>query len=168
MLTITFLLDEMAIVHGYAGQTTPFFFFQAEDGIRDRDVTGVQTCALPIYGLEELVRRRVLHLTESIARVAVTDSRADERLRVPARHNDGTKLDFARQCPGELDAPGRAVVSAVEQPDERSAIQLLPTDEFPSQFEEGIDIVHPERADERVDARMVPPFEELHGPVIRS
>src|SRR5208283_262736 len=26
------------------------FFFQAEDGIRDRDVTGVQTCALPIYG----------------------------------------------------------------------------------------------------------------------
>src|SRR5690554_8165831 len=25
------------------------FFFQAEDGIRDADVTGVQTCALPIY-----------------------------------------------------------------------------------------------------------------------
>src|SRR5207249_5608563 len=24
------------------------FFFQAEDGIRDRNVTGVQTCALPI------------------------------------------------------------------------------------------------------------------------
>src|SRR3989442_6918960 len=27
-----------------------FFFFQAEDGIRDADVTGVQTCALPICG----------------------------------------------------------------------------------------------------------------------
>src|SRR5690554_7406260 len=26
-----------------------FFFFQAEDGIRDADVTGVQTCALPIW-----------------------------------------------------------------------------------------------------------------------
>src|SRR5437867_7078585 len=26
-----------------------FFFFQAEDGIRDRTVTGVQTCALPIW-----------------------------------------------------------------------------------------------------------------------
>src|SRR5687767_15489877 len=25
------------------------FFFQAEDGIRDKLVTGVQTCALPIY-----------------------------------------------------------------------------------------------------------------------
>src|SRR3989442_7076873 len=28
-----------------------FFFFQAEDGIRDADVTGVQTCALPIFAL---------------------------------------------------------------------------------------------------------------------
>src|SRR5256886_7781584 len=28
-----------------------FFFFQAEDGIRDLTVTGVQTCALPIYCL---------------------------------------------------------------------------------------------------------------------
>src|SRR5690606_40987560 len=28
-----------------------FFFFQAEDGIRDFHVTGVQTCALPIYCL---------------------------------------------------------------------------------------------------------------------
>src|SRR5699024_11731723 len=27
-----------------------FFFFQAEDGIRYRNVTGVQTCALPISG----------------------------------------------------------------------------------------------------------------------
>src|SRR5256886_6048467 len=27
-----------------------FFFFQAEDGIRDLTVTGVQTCALPISG----------------------------------------------------------------------------------------------------------------------
>src|SRR5690606_40057667 len=26
-----------------------YFFFQAEDGIRDFHVTGVQTCALPIY-----------------------------------------------------------------------------------------------------------------------
>src|SRR5437016_7002016 len=32
-----------------------FFFFQAEDGIRDWSVTGVQTCALPIYAAQ---RRR--------------------------------------------------------------------------------------------------------------
>src|SRR5229473_6969674 len=29
-----------------------FFFFQAEDGIRDKLVTGVQTCALPIFARE--------------------------------------------------------------------------------------------------------------------
>src|SRR5699024_12218678 len=32
-----------------------FFFFQAEDGIRDRNVTGVQTCALPILKTQELL-----------------------------------------------------------------------------------------------------------------
>src|SRR2546425_12415256 len=45
-----------------------FFFFQAEDGIRDKLVTGVQTCALPIsepvrctaedHGVTEGVQRR--------------------------------------------------------------------------------------------------------------
>src|SRR5690606_39671159 len=38
------------------------FFFQAEDGIRDFHVTGVQTCALPIYrapALRALAARRV-------------------------------------------------------------------------------------------------------------
>src|SRR5208337_5667550 len=30
-----------------------FFFFQAEDGIRDTSVTGVQTCALPICPVDE-------------------------------------------------------------------------------------------------------------------
>src|SRR5690554_7601066 len=33
-----------------------FFFFQAEDGIRDADVTGVQTCALPICSYVAEVR----------------------------------------------------------------------------------------------------------------
>src|SRR5699024_8375148 len=33
-----------------ANDSVYFFFFQAEDGIRDRNVTGVQTCALPIFG----------------------------------------------------------------------------------------------------------------------
>src|SRR5260370_17552080 len=33
------------------------FFFQAEDGIRDSSVTGVQTCALPIYRGDEFAGR---------------------------------------------------------------------------------------------------------------
>src|SRR5438034_6985118 len=42
-----------------------FFFFQAEDGIRDHCVTGVQTCALPIYvELAEVVIRVVTRRVE--------------------------------------------------------------------------------------------------------
>src|SRR5207249_8592252 len=38
------------------------FFFQAEDGIRDRNVTGVQTCALPISALSvEILGGRMDH-----------------------------------------------------------------------------------------------------------
>ena len=33
-----------------------FFFFQAEDGIRDYKVTGVQTCALPIWSMVVIVQ----------------------------------------------------------------------------------------------------------------
>src|SRR2546430_16775673 len=36
-------------------QCFDFFFFQAEDGIRDLTVTGVQTCALPISVLDRTV-----------------------------------------------------------------------------------------------------------------
>src|SRR5690348_18364341 len=43
------------------------FFFQAEDGIRDGRVTGVQTCALPISTLQalEITLRNSLHLAIS-------------------------------------------------------------------------------------------------------
>src|SRR6266511_4444969 len=37
-----------------------FFFFQAEDGIRDFHVTGVQTCALPILSPRRSAVGRVL------------------------------------------------------------------------------------------------------------
>src|SRR5256885_4035443 len=38
-----------------------FFFFQAEDGIRDYKVTGVQTCALPIYCSQSIDGLREVH-----------------------------------------------------------------------------------------------------------
>src|SRR5436305_15006761 len=49
-----------------------FFFFQAEDGIRDADVTGVQTCALPIStAIERLLTwRELTDLTERAQRLA--------------------------------------------------------------------------------------------------
>src|SRR5699024_8149052 len=36
-----------------------YFFFQAEDGIRDRNVTGVQTCALPICYQEIQLKKQL-------------------------------------------------------------------------------------------------------------
>src|SRR3989442_3232442 len=42
------------------------FLFQAEDGIRDADVTGVQTCALPISeGGDERVRRQMRQMRDA-------------------------------------------------------------------------------------------------------
>src|SRR2546430_6549910 len=48
------MLGEWRVVHGckrgvWLHVKPLFFFFQAEDGIRDLTVTGVQTCALPIF-----------------------------------------------------------------------------------------------------------------------
>src|ERR1039457_6397553 len=53
------------LMMGFADKALPFneqyslggqnsFFFKREDGIRDYKVTGVQTCALPILGLDPL------------------------------------------------------------------------------------------------------------------
>src|SRR6266496_585927 len=57
-----------------------FFFFQAEDGIRDLYVTGVQTCALPIWRLGE---KRFNSLPIRAARTALpgrrTGARSEER-----------------------------------------------------------------------------------------
>src|SRR5256885_12659644 len=39
------------------GEGWYFFFFQAEDGIRDYKVTGVQTCALPICAVSRKAAR---------------------------------------------------------------------------------------------------------------
>src|SRR5260370_27698083 len=56
-----------------------FFFFQAEDGIRDSSVTGVQTCALPIYhskaqqahslGFDEVIDLSVEELSDGVRRI---------------------------------------------------------------------------------------------------
>src|SRR5699024_2354629 len=43
----------------YASDVSVFFFIQAEDGIRDRNVTGVQTCALPISIYKRRITKQV-------------------------------------------------------------------------------------------------------------
>src|SRR2546430_7977048 len=62
--------------------TWRFFFFQAEDGIRDLTVTGVQTCALPIWILGVVDPDRVVYYREALKRhtsKAEFDVRSEER-----------------------------------------------------------------------------------------
>src|SRR5437762_13635755 len=48
------------------------YFFQADDGIRDTSVTGVQTCALPIYILfSRVARSNIFGLVKLGARVTL-------------------------------------------------------------------------------------------------
>src|SRR2546430_7465044 len=63
------------------------FFFQAEDGIRDLTVTGVQTCALPIlsalrgfFGRQRLDRQGVYLATHELPQRAVHELVARETL----------------------------------------------------------------------------------------
>src|SRR5205823_12019484 len=69
-----------------------FFFFQAEDGIRDKLVTGVQTCALPIWPrprrpepLEHRTDRRVAALAPAACRRGAL--RSGDRRPLPPWHD---------------------------------------------------------------------------------
>src|SRR5947209_5208131 len=71
------------------------FFFQAEDGIRDIGVTGVQTCALPISGLMTDANRplqiapRLAHVGaqegQHVVHIRSESAGAGERWKVPER-----------------------------------------------------------------------------------
>src|SRR5215210_3444396 len=61
-----------------------FFFFQAEDGIRDTSVTGVQTCALPILGSVVRVPFGRQRLDGVVVGLAAESELAPERLVVPS------------------------------------------------------------------------------------
>src|SRR5207249_9662678 len=75
------------------------FFFQAEDGIRDRNVTGVQTCALPIYVLKSPTPARIPAAEEEPSALiegvtaAIDDAR---RLAAPTRRIVTLELDRQR------------------------------------------------------------------------
>src|SRR5256885_8019965 len=50
-----------------------FFFFQAEDGIRDYKVTGVQTCALPISGQRRSEGNKSVHFRRNAGALREND-----------------------------------------------------------------------------------------------
>src|SRR5258708_17957114 len=72
--------------HVYIMLSHFFFFFQAEDGIRDDLVTGVQTCALPICHLvlpPRLARLRLPRPPTPARRPAPDDPARQKALAVP-------------------------------------------------------------------------------------
>src|SRR3712207_8444101 len=84
-----------------------FFFFQAEDGIRDIGVTGVQTCALPIFDLvdahhvEPQAPRRlggcgVEVLVQQEARLDPSESPNPDRRRAGARRSEERRV--GKEC----------------------------------------------------------------------
>src|SRR6266446_5967172 len=85
-----------------SGLYRSFFFFQAEDGIRDYKVTGVQTCALPISGGIADERREHVPGPQGL-----TDRHA-QRFLAPAQEN--AAVDFA----GAIEA-GKFVVERAGQ-----------------------------------------------------
>src|SRR5207245_8057910 len=100
---------------------TLFFFFQAEDGIRDATVTGVQTCALPIYERERGFRENRLRdaerhrdhdrgegvredvADEQTAEAGAEGARAVDELLLLDREHLGARLARNTDAPGEPD-----------------------------------------------------------------
>src|SRR2546422_2855801 len=92
-----------------------FFFFQAEDGIRDVAVTGVQTCALPIFNVlvydhdeGQLVRVSVpMWLARKVARdkdgldLDLGDGRAERTVRRHLRFEDLERAGLGVLVEGE-------------------------------------------------------------------
>src|SRR2546425_6534668 len=76
-----------------------FFFFQAEDGIRDKLVTGVQTCALPILGESSRLYQKLVKGDESVVSIQgeVDDRRGPSALYIFALPKPGQDVATIRE-----------------------------------------------------------------------
>src|SRR4051794_41276715 len=84
-----------------------FFFFQAEDGIRDGRVTGVQTCALPIYLDPESLGDGAAALGVEVVELGRED--AGDVLHGPVRHAQVALAEGGRaRRPAQSGEIGRA------------------------------------------------------------
>src|SRR5256886_13768308 len=78
-----------------------FFFFQAEDGIRDLTVTGVQTCALPISVTNPLVNsyKRLVPGYEAPTNIAWSMRNRSPLIRIPDKRGTGTRCELRMPDP---------------------------------------------------------------------
>src|SRR5215213_6032140 len=119
-----------------------FFFFQAEDGIRDWSVTGVQTCALPIWPLrspQKLAQEEGGHVLRAFVLRGLDGS--GQLVRAPFGVEHGEARDLSGEDLGEV-AP--AVVEEIEEATELRSDRLpgLPQVRWPGKLAEA-----PEEAD---------------------
>src|SRR5256886_3254884 len=85
--------EEHGTVAKIVGGAQSVFFFQAEDGIRDLTVTGVQTCALPIYDVQPVVE----------------DARAGQPIRQSEEHEAILRVRVGLPLADQLEGGGLAV-----------------------------------------------------------
>src|SRR2546430_12712385 len=83
------------------------FFFQAEDGIRDLTVTGVQTCALPIYAAHDLKRDRNPHEGHELVHCGI-QNRAEQSNETKA--DDEHERSEERRVGKGVDLGGRRII----------------------------------------------------------
>src|SRR5699024_11787679 len=100
-----------------------FFFFQAEDGIRDRNVTGVQTCALPIYEDTPLAPDKRLAssavtatTTAPVASVEETSSRPFDSWPCPSTLNTSAPLVISSASAAPRSDPGAPAYRSSRSP----------------------------------------------------
>src|SRR6266542_3867481 len=82
-----------------------FFFFQAEDGIRDATVTGVQTCALPISEMDELALAHGLRVVPPGVMEAV-DTHLERAVAVHGMHLERPRYELPRHLAADVGLDG--------------------------------------------------------------
>src|SRR5699024_11342595 len=91
------------------------FFFQAEDGIRYRNVTGVQTCALPILPTEGKLPKNLSlkSLTPEIENIMIYGKKADldEISEITSDSIDLSKINESTEMTVDLDVPDHISIS---------------------------------------------------------
>src|SRR2546430_4426464 len=115
------------------------FFFQAEDGIRDLTVTGVQTCALPILTPPPVPKLGVVKLSTSVARALSRGTAEVSTARFPVGSVPATETikrpDTAAQLsrtsvsvgPESSSVPLVVAAAACAYPLDRSTVRLRPS-----------------------------------------